>query len=261
MLTGGPVARDDDGHVGRGRELASAARIDAVDAAAGRIVDERIDAVPVGVAGVQDVGFGELHGDVAVGVGGAIVLQRQRGAVQLRSVRSAREDLARAGHRPDRGGKSKSQSSTRCIVARCLRVFSWARIAAPSPCSHSLPSAWSKCQWVLIRCRIGSGPRLASASAICGREAVMPASTRSLPSLPGQDRDVAAGAFEHADIAAQPVHGDRRLGRLRCASGRRCFAPGRRPRAASASRRWRRRWPTPGNTGRSRVGCVHVRVA
>src|SRR5262245_21483555 len=56
-------------------------------------------------------------------------------------------------------------------------------MTAPSPCSHSLPSVWSKCQWVLIKCVTGSELRLARACAIRGREAVIPASTSSLPSL------------------------------------------------------------------------------
>jgi hypothetical protein len=34
-------------------------------------------------------------------------------------------------------------SSTRCALARCLRVFAWARISAPSAFSHALPSVWS----------------------------------------------------------------------------------------------------------------------
>src|SRR5262245_16485908 len=57
-------------------------------------------------------------------------------------------------------------------------------MVAPSACSHSFPSAWSKCQWVLISCLIGSLLRPARASTIRGRETVMPASTRSLPSGP-----------------------------------------------------------------------------
>src|SRR5262249_40082495 len=57
-------------------------------------------------------------------------------------------------------------------------------MAAPSAFSHVLPSAWSKCQWVLIRCLIGSRLRLLAASRIRGRDAVIPASMKTLPSAP-----------------------------------------------------------------------------
>jgi hypothetical protein len=63
-------------------------------------------------------------------------------------------------------------------------VFSCAMIAAPSAFSHVLPSAWSKCQWVSIRCLIGSRLRPLAASRIRGRDAVIPASMKTLPSLP-----------------------------------------------------------------------------
>ena len=63
-------------------------------------------------------------------------------------------------------------------------MFSCARMAAPSSFSHWLPSVWSKCQWVLIRCLIGSRLRLLTASRMRGRVTVMPASMNSLPSPP-----------------------------------------------------------------------------
>jgi hypothetical protein len=57
-------------------------------------------------------------------------------------------------------------------------------MAAPAECSHSLPSVWSKCQCVLIRCFMGSALIDASASAIFGRAPAKPASMSSLPSRP-----------------------------------------------------------------------------
>src|SRR5262249_7563684 len=56
--------------------------------------------------------------------------------------------------------------------------------AAPSAFSHVLPSAWSKCQWVLMRCLIASRLRLLAASSSRGRDAVIPASMKTLPSAP-----------------------------------------------------------------------------
>ena len=63
-------------------------------------------------------------------------------------------------------------------------MFSCATIVGPRSHSHALPLAWSKCQWVLIRCVRGSGPRSARAAAIWGRETAMPASTSTFPSRP-----------------------------------------------------------------------------
>src|SRR5262245_59852202 len=57
-------------------------------------------------------------------------------------------------------------------------------MAAPAECSHSLPSVWSKCQCVLIKCLIGSELIDASADVIFGRAPAKPASISSLPSRP-----------------------------------------------------------------------------
>ena len=45
----------------------------AVDVASGGVVDEGIEAVPAGVAAVEDVGLGEVDREVGVGVGGLVV--------------------------------------------------------------------------------------------------------------------------------------------------------------------------------------------
>src|SRR5215467_4576856 len=52
-----------------------------VDAAAGGMVDERINAVPIGVPAMEDVGLAEADRDVAVRVRGAIVLRIEGRAV------------------------------------------------------------------------------------------------------------------------------------------------------------------------------------
>ena len=63
------MAGNDDRAVGRRRQVGVGRPDRAVDAAAGRIVDERIDAVPERVAGMHDVGLERSDRDVAVGVG------------------------------------------------------------------------------------------------------------------------------------------------------------------------------------------------
>ena len=54
------------------------------------------------------------------------------------------------------------------VVLMRERVFSWAQMVAPAECIHSLPSVWSKCQWVLMRTWIGSALMAARASVSWG---------------------------------------------------------------------------------------------
>jgi hypothetical protein len=62
------MAGNDDRVVRRRRKAGIGRRDHAIDAAAGRIIDERIDAVPKGITDVNDVGFGKCDGDVSVGM-------------------------------------------------------------------------------------------------------------------------------------------------------------------------------------------------
>ena len=77
------MAGNDDRLVGRRREVRVGRRDHAVDAAAGRIVDERIDAVPERVADMNDVGLGERDRDIAVGMRRAVIFQSDGRAVEL----------------------------------------------------------------------------------------------------------------------------------------------------------------------------------
>src|SRR5215469_1508445 len=81
-------------------------------------------------------------------------------------------------------------------------------MAAPSAFSHSLPSVWSKCQCVLIRCLIGSRLRLLAASKIRERETVIPASMNTLPSAPVKTAILPpepSRALQGADVTPQLV--------------------------------------------------------
>src|SRR5882762_10476387 len=61
----------------------------------------------------------------------------------------------------------------------CFRVLGWAMIVAPAAWTHSLPSVWSQCQWVLTR-YFGAGTPIPSrADRILSFEIAMPASTIS----------------------------------------------------------------------------------
>jgi hypothetical protein len=65
--------------------FASAGLDHPVDVSAGRVVDEGIDAVPVGVASVKDIRLGESDRYVTVGVRRIVMFQSERGIVQLQS--------------------------------------------------------------------------------------------------------------------------------------------------------------------------------
>ena len=69
----GAVAGDEDGLVVGAGEGEGGGGDHAVNVASGGVVDEGIDAVEPGVTGVDDVGVGEVDGDVGVGVGGVEV--------------------------------------------------------------------------------------------------------------------------------------------------------------------------------------------
>src|SRR5262249_26053118 len=78
------VTGNDDRLVGRSGEISFGCLYHSVDAAACRVVDEGIEAVPEGVTGVKNVGLGEGNRDVAVRMRGTVICdachdgQRQR---------------------------------------------------------------------------------------------------------------------------------------------------------------------------------------
>ncbi|MGY4450944.1 hypothetical protein ACVWZR_005604 [Bradyrhizobium sp. i1.3.1] len=79
--------------------MASEAAIIPVDAAAGRVVDERIDAVPEGIADMNDVGFCKSDGDVAIGMRGPVIFQVDRASIEPELVVAGKDftgDSARA---------------------------------------------------------------------------------------------------------------------------------------------------------------------
>src|SRR6516225_75836 len=80
---GTTVSRNDDCLVRRCRKVGGGSGDHSVDAAASRIVDERVDAIPIGIAGMQDVRLAKGRGNVAIGVRGRVRFQSDGGAVEL----------------------------------------------------------------------------------------------------------------------------------------------------------------------------------
>jgi len=58
----------------------------AIDAASGRVVDKGIVAIPERVSGVQNISLGKVYRDVRIGMGGAVVLEGESGAVGVNRV-------------------------------------------------------------------------------------------------------------------------------------------------------------------------------
>ena len=67
------VSGNDDGVGSSYVEVIFVCKDHAVDVAAGGVIDERIERVPEGVAGVEDVGLCEIDREVRIGVGGVVV--------------------------------------------------------------------------------------------------------------------------------------------------------------------------------------------
>src|SRR6516164_9424685 len=77
------MAGDDDRLVRYGGNIRPGSLDHAVDVPAGRVIDEGIDPIPVRIPAMQNVGFREGDGDVAVRMRGPIVLQGKLGTVQV----------------------------------------------------------------------------------------------------------------------------------------------------------------------------------
>src|SRR5215831_4947715 len=79
------VAWDDNHRVRDFRYIRLGSADHAVDAAARRIIDEGIVAVPERVTDVENIGVRKVNGDIAVGVGGGVVLEGNRRPIELHS--------------------------------------------------------------------------------------------------------------------------------------------------------------------------------
>ena len=69
-----PMSRNDDGLVRDPGEIGFGGLDHAVDGAAGRVVNERVIAIPPGICDVENIRVREVDGDVAIGMGRRIVL-------------------------------------------------------------------------------------------------------------------------------------------------------------------------------------------
>src|SRR6478752_2893093 len=93
------MSGDDDRVLVNCREIGVARSDHPVDAAACRIVDERIDAVPEHIGDVNDVRVRKGYGDVAVRVRRSEIFQADRGSIEPEFVAAGKDftgDSARA---------------------------------------------------------------------------------------------------------------------------------------------------------------------
>src|SRR6516165_7811799 len=77
------MAGDDDRLVRYGGNIRLGRLDHPVDVSASRVVDEWIDAIPVRIPTMKNIGFWEGDGDVAIRMGRPIVLQSKLGTVQV----------------------------------------------------------------------------------------------------------------------------------------------------------------------------------
>src|SRR5438067_12432822 len=124
--------------------------------------------VPPGIAGVKDLSLNEIGRYVAGSVAGPIVGERDSGTIKVQGFFLIEDLVGNRACGQRREGEVPAFHGV--VVERCFRVFSCARIVAPSECIHSLPSVSSKCQCVLTRWLIGPRSILARASVILARE-------------------------------------------------------------------------------------------
>src|SRR6266403_3595800 len=78
------VARNDNCFVGDPRDVCLRGANHSIKASASRIVDEREISVPPRVAGVQNIRFCEIDGNVAVGVSRVVTFERNGGAIPVK---------------------------------------------------------------------------------------------------------------------------------------------------------------------------------
>ena len=90
---------DHDGLGARGGDIGRSRPNLAIDAAAGGIVDERIDPVPEGVRSVEDIGLTKGNGDIAIGMCRTVVLQKNVRVVQPQFVLGSEYFGGQCSHR------------------------------------------------------------------------------------------------------------------------------------------------------------------
>src|SRR5262249_49718644 len=98
------MARDDDRLVRYGRNIRLGRLDHPVDVPAGRVVDEGIDAIPVRIPTMKNIGFRKGDGDVAIRMSGPIVLQGKLGTVQVDAIDSVGHETAVYGSVLNRSG-------------------------------------------------------------------------------------------------------------------------------------------------------------
>ena len=179
-----------------------------VDASARGIIDERIDAVPKRVAGMQDVCLREHDRDVTVRVGRPIMLKFDRLSVELQLLLFF-EDFARdcaSGRREE-------------IIVPVLDPLDPAevllRIAMRNDLGAYRMKPFVAIGVIEVPVRVHEMSDRVGAKAGKGPSSIGSATRNTrvdedFAVRAGEDRDVPAGAFQHADVVPQLVGGDRR---------------------------------------------------
>src|SRR2546426_5781373 len=76
------VARNDNCFVGNPRDVCLRGANHSIDASASRIIDEWVVSVPPSVAGMEDISFNKISRDIAIGVTGTVIFERNGSAIE-----------------------------------------------------------------------------------------------------------------------------------------------------------------------------------
>ena len=204
------VSGDNDGIVAHGGDVGFR-RLDhaAFDAAAGRIVDEGIDAVPEGVTGMENIGLREGDEDVTVGMGGSIIPQLERGAIE--------RQRPVVGHHLGRNCGNRRWRKIEIPVIDPLRRHQvLARVFMREDCRAFAVEPFVSVGMIEVPMGIDQMLDRVGAEAVGGfQDARLRGGDagidKNLAVAARQHGDIAAGAFEDADIAAHLVDLDLRL--------------------------------------------------
>jgi len=77
---------DHDCSAGRGREICLGSFEHPFDVSAGRVIDERIDAIPVRIASMKNIRVQDGDGYIAVRMRGTVIFEGKCGAIQVQSL-------------------------------------------------------------------------------------------------------------------------------------------------------------------------------
>src|SRR5438128_2129964 len=197
---------DNDHLVGDLGEISFRSADRSVNTAAGRVIDEGIVTIPPCVTRVEDVGIGEVHGYVAVGVSRRVVLKSNGSAIQLHRLLFPKHCRGNGSCRC--GWKGEVQALDSC----CGREMLARVLVGENDCARGVqPFVTVGVVKVPVGVdevcnRVGTNPGESVGDlGACTRKTGV---DEKFSVAAWEDGDISAGAHENADVSTQRLHGD-----------------------------------------------------